>query len=123
MRKFNELKDDEAIEILGDIIEPAYTIMTDDEVKAAFRTNEKTLIKLAKIICKKYTKEVFEILAVMDGQKVEEYHCSFFTLPFRVLEILNNKDLLDFFSSAAGVEVDQPSTSAMESTLGVVDND
>lgn len=105
MRKFNDLKDDEAIEILGDIIEPAYTIMTDEEVKAAFRTNEKTLIKLAKIICKKYTKEVFEILAVMDGKKVEEYHCSFFTLPFRVLEILNNKDLLDFFSSAAGVEV------------------
>ena len=115
MRKFKDYKDEEAIDLLADIIEPAYNIMSDETVRKAFKS-EKKLISLAKTICTNHKKEVFEILAAMDGKKVEDYHCTFFTLPFRVLEILNNQELLDFFSSAAGMTASESSISAMENT-------
>lgn len=102
MKKLSEYKDDEALDLLADIIEPASVIFADDQVKASFK--DKNKLKAAKVVIKNHKKEIVEILARLDGVPVKEYHCNVFTLPIVVLQILQDKELVDFFVSAVGAE-------------------
>ena len=102
MKKLSEYKDDEALDLLADIIVPASTIFADKQVKDAFKSQNK--LKAAKVVIKNHKKEIVEILARLDGVSAEDYHCNVFTLPVVVLQILQDKELVDFFSSAVGAE-------------------
>ena len=37
-------------------------------------------------------------MAAMDGVPVEEYKCNVFTLPVKILELLNDPDLVQLFT-------------------------
>lgn len=113
MRKLSDYQNEEALDLLADIVDPASLIMGDAEVKAALK-GENKLPRLTKAIIRNHKPELIEILARLDGVPVEEYRCNVFTLPIKVIEILNDKELLDFFSSAAEVEVPTSSIAAME---------
>lgn len=102
MKKLSEYKDDEALDLLADIVEPAAAIFADKNVKEAFRSDNK--FKAAKAIIKTHKKEIIEILARLNNTPVEEYHCNIFTLPAVILQILQDQELVDFFSSAVGAE-------------------
>lgn len=95
--KLSEYKNEQALDILADIIEPSAKIFTDPNVKQAFSKGDK--IKGIKAAIKNHKPEVLEILAVLDGVPVEEYECSVLTLPAKILEILNDTALTDFFNS------------------------
>ena len=94
--KLSEYKNEQALDILADILEPAATIFSDKEVKEAFGTGDK--IKGIKTVIKTHKKEIIEILAVLDGVPVAEYECNVLTFPVKLLEILNDTDLTNFFS-------------------------
>ena len=99
MKKLSSYKDDEALDILADIMEPAAEILSDPAVKEAWATGNR--LKVAKVAIKGHKAQVMEILAVMEGVPVEEYHCNVFTMPMRVIEVLNDKELLSVFTSQA----------------------
>lgn len=94
--KLSEYKNEQALDILADILEPSSKIFSDKEVKKAFETGDK--IKGIKTVIKTHKKEIIEILAVLDGVPVVEYECNVLTLPVKLLEILNDTDLTSFFS-------------------------
>lgn len=98
--KLSEYKDEAALELLADLIEPASAIFADEEIKAAYEKKESKAAMIGKAI-KRHKPEVMRILAALDGVPVEEYHCNILTLPVKLLQILNDPDLTDFFSSAA----------------------
>lgn len=102
MKKLSEYKDEEALDLLADIIEPASVIFADKDVKAAFKGENK--MKFAKVAIKKHKTEIIEILARLDGVEPSEYHCNIFTLPVTIIKILQDKELVDFFSSAVEAE-------------------
>lgn len=99
MRKLSEYRDGDALDLLADIMEPAAEIMIDDEVRKAF--DEDTKLHAASVAIKLHKDAVLKILATLDGVPVEEYHCNIFTLPARVLEILNDDELINFFTTQA----------------------
>lgn len=68
--------------------------MTDKEVASAFKENKFKGIKLA---IKDHKNAVIEILATLDGKDPSTYDVDFFTLPMKVLDVLNDKDLLQLF--------------------------
>ena len=107
MKKLSEYKNEEALDLLADIIEPASTILADKSVKEAFKSKNK--FKTAKVAIKSHKKEIIEILARLDGVEPNEYHCNVFTLPATVLQILQDQQLVDFFSSAVGQAVEPAS--------------
>ena len=39
-----------------------------------------------------------KIMATMDGVPVEEYKCNVFTLPVKILELLNDPDIVQLFT-------------------------
>lgn len=99
MKKLSDYKDEEALDLLADILEPAVAIMADPGVRDAAKTSNK--IKIAKVVIKNHKPEVMEIMATLEGVSVKDFHCNIFTLPAKIMEILNDKELMTVFTSQA----------------------
>ena len=99
MRKISEYRDEEALDLLADIMEPAMVIFADPDVRKAFEHEH--IIKAVRVAIKAHKRSVMEILARMENTPVEEYHCNVLTLPARLLEVLNDRELLGFFTEQA----------------------
>ena len=93
--KLSEYQGEAALDILADLIEPAGEIMSDKEIGDVFKENRFKAIGLA---IKNHKKAVMQILAIMDGVPVEEYKCNVFSLPVKILELLNDPDLVQLFT-------------------------
>lgn len=93
--KLSDLKGEAALDALADLIEPASEIMTDKEVVALFKSGQRT--KAISKAIKNHKKAVITILAITEGENPEEYKPSVLSLPAKLLEILNDKEMLDLF--------------------------
>ena len=105
MKKLSEYKDEEALEVLGNLIEPATEIILDKEVVAKFKQNKLKGIALA---IKRHRRAVFCCLAALNGEDEDSYTCNIVSLPKTILDVINDKDLLDFFGSQ-GQEMEEES--------------
>lgn len=113
--KLSDYKGDRALDILADIIEPAAAILADNEVRAVFESGRPKL-QAVKAMIKSHKKEVTEILAAFDGEDPETYKPGLFTLPIRLIEILNDPDLLAFFEQQGQITTSAFSGSATVNT-------
>lgn len=102
MRDIYELRREEALDLLADIIEPATEIMSDKDIAEELK-NEK-MVKAVSTIIKKHKKSVLEIMARIEGESPETYSPNILQLPFMVLMILNNKELIELFRFAGRQE-------------------
>ena len=92
--KLSEYQGEAALDVLADLIEPAGEIMSDKEIGEVFKENRFKAIGMA---IKNHKKAVMQILATMDGVPVEEYKCNVFSLPVKILEILNDPEMIQLF--------------------------
>ena len=95
MRKLSEIKGEEALDVLAEIIEPAAQIFTDENVKEALKSGSR--IKAAKIILKDHKKAILTLMAALEGVPVEEYQPTLFALPSLILGVLNDPELNSLF--------------------------
>lgn len=96
MRKLSEIKGEEALNVLAEIIEPAAEIFTDENVKNALKA-ENNKAKAAKIILKDHNKAVLTLMAALEGVPFEEYQPTLFALPSLILGVLNDPELNSLF--------------------------
>ena len=111
--KLSEYQGESALDILADLIEPAGEIMTDKEIGEVFKKNRFKAIGLA---IKNHKNAVMKIMATMDGVPVEEYKCNVFTLPVKILELLNDPDIVQLFTYQGQTGDADSSGSASENT-------
>ena len=111
--KLSEYQGEAALDILADLIEPAGEIMSDKEIGEVFKKNRFKAIGLA---IKNHKKAVMQIMAVLDGVPVDEYKCNVFTLPAKILELLNDPDLIQLFTYQGQTGDANSSGSASENT-------
>ena len=95
--KLSDYKNEDALDLLADIIDPVSEIKTDKELHQAIKGQNK--LGVVKLIIKSHKAEILEILATLDGVPVDQYECNVFTLPVRILELVNDKELASFFTS------------------------
>lgn len=95
--KLSEYRGEDALDLLADMLEPTATILADRKIWELARGGKK--IDGIKYAIKEYKKEIIEILASIDGVPASEYKCNVFTLPMRVLDIVNDEELQSFFIS------------------------
>ncbi len=93
--KLSEYQGEAALDLLAELIEPAGEIMADKEIGDVFKQNRFKAIGMA---IKNHKKAVMQILATMDGVPVDEYKCNVFTLPVKILELLNDPALVQLFT-------------------------
>lgn len=91
MRKFSEIKGEEALDVLAEILVPIVVIASDEEVKAGIETNVAQCVAVA---LKKYKKEVMDILRAIDGKEPD---VDLLTLPTIMVEILNEPAVQSLF--------------------------
>lgn len=121
MKRLAEFKDDEAMDVLADILKPSVNIMKNENFVDAFRGNEekgieKDRTEAVRIAITECRKDVVTIMAVMNQTPIEEFHYDLLTLPKMLLQLFNDKDLLAFFKSQGQTDSAMSSGSAMEST-------
>ena len=93
--KLSEYQGESALDLLADLIEPAGEIMSDKEIGEVFKKNR---FKAIGIAIKNHKKAVMQIMAAMDGVPVDEYKCNVFTLPVKILELLNDRDIVQLLT-------------------------
>ena len=93
--KLSEYQGEAALDILAELIEPAGEIMSDKQIGDVFKENRFKAIGLA---IRNHKKAVIQIMATMDGVPVDEYKCNVFTLPVKILELLNDPALVQLFT-------------------------
>ena len=111
--KLSEYHGEAALDILADLIEPTGEIMSDKEIGEEFKKNRFKAIGLA---IGNHKKAVIQIMATMDGVPVGEYKCNVFTLPVKILEILNDPELIQLFTYQGQTGDAKSSGSASENT-------
>lgn len=121
MKKLSEFKDDEAMDVLAEILEPAYNLIKDNDFKVAMRGDKEkgilpNRLDAVKVAVTKHRKDVVKMMAVLNETPVEEFHYTLLTLPTMMLEMLNDKELIHFFSYKSETDLETPSGSAMENT-------
>ena len=107
---------DEFMDFCGDALEPIVTICADGEVAAAFR--EKKMLKVAIIVCKRYSEETAAVLASLDGCTVEEFKRTFSPAAIfaKLTELIDSEEFKSLFGSAQTKTDASPSGTAQEIT-------
>ena len=112
--KLSEFKGEDALDVFAEILDPAIEIMADTDIKDAYLSGNKILaIKRA---IKKHKKSVIYILAILNGKDPQKYEPNVLSLPLKILEILNDKELMEVFTLQGQRIVEESSGSAMENT-------
>ena len=112
--KLSEYKDEDALVLLADLIEPLANIFADKKFYKIFQKGNR--LEVIKYVLKNKPKQVLAIMARLDGVPPEKYEANIFTLPTKLMEILSDEELMRFFASQ-GLKMDNESFgSVMEST-------
>lgn len=116
--KLSDIKGEEALDIVADLIEPIAEIAADKKIKE-LRDKEASKAQIAAYLIRNHKKEVIYILAILDMKKVEEYEVSLVSLPKKLLEIFNDEDFMDLFISQ---EQNMESDSSGPATENITEN-
>jgi hypothetical protein len=121
MKKLSEFKDDEAMDVLVEILEPSANLIKNNKFKLAIRGDKEKDIKpnkmqAIKIAITENRKDVVKIMATLNETPVEEFHYNLLTLPKMMVELFNDKELIDFFQYRGETDLEIPSGSATENT-------
>ena len=118
MRKLSEIKGEDALDILADLLEPLSEFSQDKVFIAYIRAGKK--IPAIKYALKTHKKALLTVMALLEGENPDTYSPSITRLPVMVLELLNDPELVMLFPSEQTVT---SSGSATESTEGQEDRD
>lgn len=113
--KLSEVKGEDTLEVLADIIDPIAMISADEKVKELRKSGVPKLV-LVKHLLKEHKKEIVEILATINRKPIEEFKedLTIETLVVMLLELANDPLLAEVFQSQSQNKTS--SGSATEST-------
>lgn len=96
MRSLAEIKGDDALDLIADLLEPATEIMSDKKVKTAYYTKNKA--SAIKVAIKEHKQAVKLILAALEEQDPQTYEPSVEDIIKGALKIINDPALEDLFT-------------------------
>lgn len=115
MKKLSDYKNEEAIELWGDLIEPMTNILGDPKTAKVMRSKKPPLI-VAKTILTAHKDDAMAIMLRIDPTPIDGINI-LTRLVSVVLEFMNNPDFKDFFGSAGQAKTESESSGdATEST-------
>jgi len=97
MRKISEIKNEDALDVIADIIDPVIEICADQKFKKEFESGNRG--EAIRLLIKAHKKAVLAILAALDGESIETYQVNIVQIPTKLFELFNDKDMIAFFQS------------------------
>lgn len=98
MKKLTDYKDDEAIELWADLLDPLTEILTDDKIRDVVQ-NRKSRIDIVKTILRLHKKEATEVLLRIDPSPLDGLNI-ILRLKALVSDIGDNEEIKSFFVSS-----------------------
>ncbi len=117
MKKISEYKNEDALDLLADLIEPATEIFSDKEIQK-MRKEGKAPLKIAKVVLKKHKGSLMELLAALHGCEVSELELTIPQIVSDLALLLKDSELVEVFQSQGQKKGSTSSGSATESTEG-----
>jgi len=99
----SDFKNEDAIDLIADLIEPVSRIMQDEKVRKNIAIKEKQ-IDAIKTALKTHKSDILEIMARLEGVEVKDLNATPISIIAKCIQILNDKDMTDFLSSLAETE-------------------
>ena len=112
--KLSDIKGEKALDAIADLIEPLTELSTDKIFVGLIRT--KNYMDAIKVGLKVHKKSVLKILAILNQQDVNTYEPSLAEIPKMLLDVINDAELLNLFSSQAETTKETSSSSVTENT-------
>lgn len=112
--RLSDIKGEQALDAMADLIDPISEIAQDKILVGLIRARNK--IEAVKLGLRRHQKSILAILAILNQQDIATYDPSLAEIPKMLLDLLNDKELLDLFSSQAETMEETSSSSAMENT-------
>ena len=120
--KISDIKNEEALDALAEIIDPIREIWADKKIKAVFTGKKINKMDAVKILLKEHKESVIRIMAALHETPYEEYEFNVITGPMQLIELLNDPELIRFFHSFELTMSALSSGSATESTEETEEN-
>lgn len=114
--KLSEIKGEQALDVFADMLEPAAEIIADPEFQKYARAG--LGMKAVKAAIKRKKRAVICLLAAIDQVDPDEYEVSVFSLPAKLMEIINDPAVQVLFQSQGQKTGETASGSATENTGG-----
>lgn len=111
--KLSEIKGERALDLLVELIDPVTLILADEEIVKMYKSKLPNILLVKKLIAD-HKKEVLTILALLNEEDPETYEPSLIVLPKMLLDLVNDKELMDLFHSQDQMTGNESSGSAME---------
>lgn len=115
--RLSDFKNEEALEVLAEVLEPASVIMSDKELVAMAR-DAGTRIKAVSHALRNHQREVIAIIAALHRVAPEELEFNIASLGIDLLELFNDRALQEVFLSQGQMTTSESFGSAMENTEG-----
>ena len=113
--RISDFENEEALDLLADIIEPAAQIMADEKVAEMVRAEKPALI-IAPYILRNHKKSTMEIVASLHKTTPDKVRFNAVTLLSDLLDIINDPEVMGLFTSQGQIMQDNVSGSATENT-------
>ena len=97
MRKLSEIKGEDALDVLANIVEEASEICSDAQFVLLARTRDK--MGRVKRLLKEHKKEILHVMAYIDGVDPDEFEPSIVQIPRMLIDLLNDPDIASLFFS------------------------
>lgn len=119
--KTSDIRGEAALDVLADIMEPASKILGDNDFKETVKSGTSNpqivwVFQIVRVLLKSHKHEVLEILAYLDGEDPATYSPSIFEIPKKLMELMQDEDLMSLFISESQKEEETSSGSATETT-------
>ena len=98
MKKLSDYKNEEALDLWADLLDPMTKILGDPEMQKVFRSGKPPFL-IAKEILSAHKAEAIQIMLRVDDTPVDGLNI-LTRLVGLVLELMNNEDMKSFFVSA-----------------------
>jgi hypothetical protein len=113
--KLSEYKNEDALLKLADLLEPISKIATGDAIKK-LRGSGASKLKVAQELLRSNPKEIIEVMAILDDVPVDEYEVNIVTLPVKLVELMNDPEIMSLFKLQGQSSEKTSSGSATENT-------
>ena len=115
MKKLSDYKDEAAVELWADLLEPMTNILGDPKMQKLLKSKKAPLLK-AKGILESHKKDAVDVMLRIDDTPIDGLNI-LMRLAGLILEFTNNPDMKDFFVSAGqDLTANKPSGDATENT-------
>ncbi len=119
MKKLSDYKDEEALELWGDLLDPMTRILADDNVQKSLNSGKAPFL-IAKDILAAHKEDAVAILLRIDPTPIDGVNIIMRVVSV-VLEFMNTPELKGFFKSAGQDKTESESTGSATANIKVVE--